>query len=202
MSPSSQTQPRPRSPPRRDRTRPAGLGAAFETSTRPTRRRQVVLVEVDVGHDSPIPGDRAYALMTPAWRRSAGLDDLARLDAPVQTFTRFAAPLTRARTRWMFGCQRRFVRRCDCETDRPHDGCLPHTSLRCHQFSSRPTSTARSRLVLPAEDSRTYPGGPVKYSQRWIDHTEPFDPNTPQLDIIPSAHQPCQLEQFDTTALT
>ena len=30
--------------------------------------------------------------------------------------------------RWMFGFQRRFVRRCEWDTDMPHDGPLPHTS--------------------------------------------------------------------------
>ena len=48
----------------------------------------------------------------------------------VQTFTRFAAPFTWARTRWMFGFQRRLVRRCECDTDMPHDGPLPHISQR------------------------------------------------------------------------
>ena len=47
---------------------------------------------------------------------------------PVQTFTRLVAPLTDARMRWMFGFQRRFVRRCEWETDMPHDGPLPHIS--------------------------------------------------------------------------
>src|SRR5690606_25537509 len=37
-------------------------------------------------------------------------------------------PLTSARTRWMFGFQRRFVRRCECDTDMPHEGFLPQTS--------------------------------------------------------------------------
>ena len=31
----------------------------------------------------------------------------------MQTFIRLVVPLTTARTRWMFGFQRRFVRRCD-----------------------------------------------------------------------------------------
>lgn len=47
---------------------------------------------------------------------------------PVQTFTRFVAPLTDARIRWMFGFQRRLVRRWEWETDMPHDGPLPHIS--------------------------------------------------------------------------
>src|SRR5687768_13190971 len=47
---------------------------------------------------------------------------------PVHTFTRLGAPPTRARTRWMLGFQRRFVRRCECDTDMPHEGPLPQTS--------------------------------------------------------------------------
>src|SRR5262245_55861866 len=47
---------------------------------------------------------------------------------PVHTCTRFGAPLTRARPRWMFGFQRGLVRRWECEVDMPQEGCLPHTS--------------------------------------------------------------------------
>ena len=47
---------------------------------------------------------------------------------PVHTLTRLTEPLTRARTRWMFGFQRRLVRRWECDTDMPHEGFLPHTS--------------------------------------------------------------------------
>lgn len=46
----------------------------------------------------------------------------------VQTFTRLVEPFTRARTRWMFGFQRRLVRTCECDTDIPHEGRFPHTS--------------------------------------------------------------------------
>jgi uncharacterized protein len=42
--------------------------------------------------------------------------------------TRLVVPCTTARTRWMFGFQRRLVRTCECDTDMPHDGPLPHTS--------------------------------------------------------------------------
>ena len=41
---------------------------------------------------------------------------LPALRHEVQTLTRFGAPLIKARTRWMFGSKRRFVRRCECET--------------------------------------------------------------------------------------
>ena len=46
----------------------------------------------------------------------------------MQTFTRFGEPFTIARTRWMFGFQRRLVRRCEWLSDMPKIGFLPHTS--------------------------------------------------------------------------
>src|SRR5947209_18265214 len=46
----------------------------------------------------------------------------------VQALTRFGVPFTTARTVWMFGFQRRLVRRCECEMLWPKPGPLPHTS--------------------------------------------------------------------------
>jgi hypothetical protein len=47
----------------------------------------------------------------------------------VHTFMRFGVPRpTLARTVWMFGFQRRRVRRCECEMLLPKPGPLPHTS--------------------------------------------------------------------------
>src|SRR6201992_4150443 len=47
----------------------------------------------------------------------------------VHTFMRFGVPWpTLARTVWMFGFQRRRVRRCECEMLLPKPGPLPHTS--------------------------------------------------------------------------
>jgi len=46
----------------------------------------------------------------------------------VQTFSRFRVPLITACTVWMFGFQRRRVRRCECEILLPKPGPLPHTS--------------------------------------------------------------------------
>ena len=46
----------------------------------------------------------------------------------VQTLMRFGEPPTSARTRWMFGSQRRLVRRWECETFIPKFGFLPQTS--------------------------------------------------------------------------
>lgn len=42
-----------------------------------------------------------------------GLTILPERKHPVQTFTRLGVPFTSARTRWMFGFQRRLVRRCE-----------------------------------------------------------------------------------------
>jgi len=42
-----------------------------------------------------------------------GLVILPERKHPVQTFTRMGVPPTSARTRWMFGFQRRLVRRCE-----------------------------------------------------------------------------------------
>jgi hypothetical protein len=45
-----------------------------------------------------------------------------------QAFTRFGEPFTTARTRWMFGSQRRFVRRWEWETCMPKNGFFPQMS--------------------------------------------------------------------------
>ena len=56
---------------------------------------------------------------------------LPALRQEVQTLRRFGvtpASPTRALTRWMFGFQRRLVRRCECEMLWPKPGPLPQTS--------------------------------------------------------------------------
>ena len=60
--------------------------------------------------------------------RGEGLVTLPERRQPVQTFTRVGEPLTIARTRCMFGFQRRLVRRWECETFMPNDGFLPQIS--------------------------------------------------------------------------
>ena len=60
--------------------------------------------------------------------RRAGLTTLPERRQPVHTFMRTGVAPTRARTRWMFGFQRRLVRRCECETFMPKDGFLPQIS--------------------------------------------------------------------------
>ena len=59
---------------------------------------------------------------------TVGFCTLPALMHEVQTLIRFGLPLMRARMRWMFGFQRRLVRRWLWLTDMPHEGCLPHTS--------------------------------------------------------------------------
>ena len=54
---------------------------------------------------------------------------LPALRQPVHTFTLRTVPgATTARTDWMLGLQRRFVRRWEWLTLMPKDGFLPHTS--------------------------------------------------------------------------
>jgi hypothetical protein len=53
---------------------------------------------------------------------------LPALRQAAQTFRRVGVLPTMARTRWMFGFQRRFVRRCECEMLWPKLGPFPQTS--------------------------------------------------------------------------
>ena len=53
---------------------------------------------------------------------------LSALMQDVQTFTRRGVPSTSARTRWMFGFQRRLFRLCENVTDLPNQGPLPQMS--------------------------------------------------------------------------
>jgi hypothetical protein len=46
----------------------------------------------------------------------------------VHTYILRERPPTTALTRWTFGSQRRFVRRCEWLTDIPKEGFLPHIS--------------------------------------------------------------------------
>ena len=56
--------------------------------------------------------------------RATGLVTLPDLRQPVQTLMRLGEPSTMARTRWMFGFQRRFVRRWEWLTAMPKPGRL------------------------------------------------------------------------------
>ena len=53
---------------------------------------------------------------------------LPALRHEAHTLRRLGLPDTIARTRWMFGFQRREVRRWEWETEYPNDGLLPQTS--------------------------------------------------------------------------
>jgi hypothetical protein len=53
---------------------------------------------------------------------------LPALMQDVHTLRRLVVRQTTARTRWMFGFQRRGVRRCECEIRLPNPGLLPQTS--------------------------------------------------------------------------
>ena len=58
------------------------------------------------------------------WTAIGRFDQAARVILPAfkhetHTLTRFGVPPTMARTRWMFGTQRRFVRMCEWEIEWP-----------------------------------------------------------------------------------
>ena len=61
---------------------------------------------------------------------------LPALRHEVQALTRLGDPATTARTRWMFGFQRRLVRRCEWEMLCPKLGPLPQTSQLAATFFS------------------------------------------------------------------
>ena len=59
---------------------------------------------------------------------AAGRVTLPALMQLTQALTRRGAPSTTARTRWMFGSQRRLDRRCEWETCLPKNGFFPQMS--------------------------------------------------------------------------
>src|SRR6476469_8187909 len=70
---------------------------------------------------------------------------LPALSLEVQTFTRLGEPFTIARTRWMFGFQRRFVRRCEWLSFMPKIGFLPHTS-HTDDIAAHPRKAGRTEI--------------------------------------------------------
>ena len=60
--------------------------------------------------------------------RRGGFVTLPARRHEVHTCKRRGEPLTTARTRWMFGFQRRLVRRCEWLTFMPNDGFFPQIS--------------------------------------------------------------------------
>src|SRR4249920_2925352 len=93
--------------------------------------------------------------MTPcmtSWPQPA-LTILPLLMQPVQTYIRFGVLPTRAFTRWMFGFQRRLVRRWECDTFIPQLGPLPHTS---HTAAMMVSSSTRSNELGDATSGRVW----------------------------------------------
>lgn len=77
----------------------------------------------------------------------------------VQTLIRFVEPSISARTRWIFGFQRRLVRRWECETFIPKLGCFPqisHTAATTTYLAKQGRAT-RLITVQPEGRSLTLP---------------------------------------------
>ena len=66
--------------------------------------------------------------MCPAKILRGGFTTLPARMHEVQTFRCVGVPFTSARTRWMFGSQRRLVRRWEWDTFIPKAGCFPQIS--------------------------------------------------------------------------
>src|SRR5882672_7826626 len=81
---------------------------------------------------------------------------LPALMQEVHELKRFGVPPITARTVWMFGFQRRRVRRCECEMLLPKPGLLPQTS----QLAATGARSRTDHRWPPAHagDARTWPG--------------------------------------------
>src|SRR3546814_2360769 len=98
----------------------------------------------------------AYEMRISDWSSDVCSSDLA-FRQEVHTFMRLRLPpLIRARTVWMFGFQRRLVRRCECETDMPKPGPLLQTS-----------QTAATSNSSRSEERRVGKGCASTCSSRW-----------------------------------
>src|SRR5215204_6070734 len=71
----------------------------------------------------------------------------------VHTWSRFGVPPTTVRTVWMFGFQRRRVRRCECEIELPKPGLLPQISQVAATES--PRAKAGDSNLAPGRAART-----------------------------------------------
>ena len=79
----------------------------------------------------------------------------------MHTFIRFRLPpLIRVRTVWMLGSHRRWVRRCECETDMPKPGPLPQTSQTA-ATSNTPWVVVPEAGDSPGRKHSGYPRGPA-----------------------------------------
>ena len=110
---------------------PLTLAQHAKDRPRQRARGQVIVIQIGVAHDDTITTAGIVGLDDSLHDDAAfqpALTILPDLMQPVQTFRRVGVLPTKARTFWIFGFQRRFVRRCECDTAMPHDGPLPHTS--------------------------------------------------------------------------
>lgn len=83
--------------------------------------------------DAKAPSRAGEGLRLDPWRRAAGDQALSCWTLPalrqeVHTLTRVGVPLMTVRTDWMFGFQRREVRRCEWDTLLPKLGLLAQIS--------------------------------------------------------------------------
>jgi hypothetical protein len=100
------------------------------------------------------------------WVRSGQRTTLPALMHDVQTLSRLGLPATMARTRWIFGFQRRLVFFFDQGTLWPNPGLLPHTS---HTAATGVLSQLRSvQVSMPDVDNRKRV--PDRYQRRPIAH--------------------------------
>lgn len=92
--------------------------------------------------------------------RRGGFCILPALMQEVQTLMRVGEPATSARTRWIFGSQRRLVRRWECETFIPKFGFLPQISqtaaMTPYPFQLWGRNKHANRLVLFTCGCRRY----------------------------------------------
>src|SRR4051794_17743808 len=97
------------------------------TSRRPCELRTRRTPEVDdLRGSSKALGPRGWRPLGPLIQTRATLP--ARMHEVHALIRRRLPGATSAFTDWMFGFQRRGVRRCECDTDIPKPGPLPHTS--------------------------------------------------------------------------
>src|SRR2546423_9804120 len=103
----------------------------------------------------------------------------------VHAFTRFGVPPTTVRTVWMFGFQRRLVRRCECEMLWPKPGPLPHTSqlaatsIHLYRVVDAAGCVRTARLRALRKSRRHRRAGFFAQGGRPPPGTGPGDPNGP-----------------------
>src|SRR6185312_9980638 len=105
-----------------------------------------------------------------------------------------------ARTDWMFGFQRRGVRRCECDTDIPKPGPLPHTSHTAAtvDHSQRFVHTRRGKAAPASRPSRSLTA-PADGCRR----TPRIDPGSTETaaPVTPHGYPPPVLQALDDAAV-